>query len=106
MAQGSLCLIPPHPVGWLARWPGESPAVHRSPVCCSGHPRCWMLWDELSPNLLQTSGKPGNDRCCSLVPLSASGHVAGWRLHTTRRQLRVMGQQGWEETRPPSELEV
>ena len=66
MAQGSLCLILPHLVGWLACWPGDSPAVHRSPVCCSGHPRCWMLWDELSPNLLQTSGKPGTTAVAAL----------------------------------------
>lgn len=29
------------------------------PVYCSGRPQCWMLWVELSQNLLQISGKPG-----------------------------------------------
>lgn len=40
--------------------------MHRSPVCCSGRPRCWMPWDELSPNLLQTSGKPGTTAVAAL----------------------------------------
>ena len=66
MAQGGLCLILPHPGDWLACGPGENPAVHPSLVCCSGRPRCWMLWDELSPNLLQTSGKPGTTAVAAL----------------------------------------
>lgn len=62
-------------------------------VCCSGHPQCWMLWDELFQNLLQISGKPG----ITIVLASFSSNLSqmwyvGW-VGAERRQHGIMKEQ-------------